>query len=235
MARLDVNVKEFEEVVGKAFFGVDFCNPGFSDSKYELNELHSLHGTFKTFGIVESCAGNERQLHFRPRQLLPLAVFQVWRFLLSRIDVVPSVFPVYLRKLSARYHELFMEDFVKVEIVSENIQTFVRIMFIPDKSFDLKFFLLSVRNETFNLVILRVFYPGSPNILNSFGCVISRLQRKFWIEIFLVQAYDDVFAKCSFLLWVINDHLMVARRQKRCITIDVFVLDVAVHKIGLVY
>lgn len=105
-----------------------------------------------------------------------------------------------------------MEDFVKVEIVSENIQTFVRIMFISDKSFNLKFFLLSVRYETFNLVILRVFYPGSPHILNGFGCIISRLQRKFRIEIFLVQANDDVFAKCSFLLWVINDQLMVARR-----------------------
>lgn len=121
-----------------------------------------------------------------------------------------------------------MKDFVEVEVVSEGVQTFVGIMFISEIPMYLKLVLLRVRNETFDLVVLRVFYPSSPNILNRFGGVVSGLERELRVEIFLIQAYDNIFAKCSFLLRVINNELVVARRQKCCIAVNIFILDVAV-------
>lgn len=128
-----------------------------------------------------------------------------------------------------------MIHFVKIEIISKCVETFIGICFISEKSMGLEFILLSVRNKTFDLVILSVFIPGSPNILNCFGSIVSSLERKLRIKIFLVQAYDDIFAECSFLLWVINDKLMIARGQKCGIAIKISVLDVAVKKIGLIY
>lgn len=103
---------------------------------------------------------------------------------------------------------------IDLKIVAKNIQAFISVRLILDESVDIKFFTLRIRNKRLQRIILRVFEPGPPNILDRFGHLVTSLQRELGIEVLLVQADDDIFAECSLLLRVVDDHLVVAWRQE---------------------